>query len=326
MLKFLAKRILQAFFVMLTISIIAFAIQSALGDPVRALSGMQTSAQEREALRTQLGLKDPFIVQYLRFVTNALQGNFGTSYFYKRPVLDVILEKLPATLELVFAAVVLISVISVPLGIYSAIRPKSVLSKIIMAGSIIGLSIPVFLTSILLIFLFSVKLGWLPSFGRGEVVHIFGSWDTNYLTKSGIKHLIMPTIALASTLLPLFIRLIRSEMLEVLNMEYVRFAIAKGLNKKTVYFTHAFKNAMLPVITVGGFQIGTMVAYTILTETVFQWPGMGFMFLEAIKRSDIPLITTYLIVVGFIFVVTNTIVDLLYGLINPMVTLKARKR
>ena len=325
MLKFLLRRLFQAAIVMFVISLIAFAIQDNLGDPTRELVGLSATTEDREALKTQLGLNDPFLVQYVRFITGALQGDFGTSYFFKKPALEVILEKLPATLELVISSTILIIILSVPLGIYTALNPKKLLTKIIMSVSIIGLSIPVFLTSILLIYMFSVTLGWLPSFGRGEVVHVFGSWYTNFLSSDGLLHIIMPTIALSSIMLPLFIRLIRAEMLEVLSAEYVRFATAKGLNKKTVHYKHALKNTMLPVVTVGGLQIGTMVAYTILTETVFQWPGMGFMFLEAVKRSDIPLITTYLIVVGLIFVITNTLVDLLYGWINPTVKLTGDK-
>ena len=321
MLKFLLRRLFQASIVMFVISLIAFAIQDNLGDPTRELVGLSVAMEDREALKTQFGLNDPFLVQYMRFITGALQGDFGTSYFFKKPALDVILEKLPATLELVISSTLLITILSVPLVIYNALNPKKILTKIIMSVSIIGLSVPVFLTAILLIYTFSVTLGWLPSFGRGEVVHLFGSWYTNFLSVDGLLHIIMPTLALSSIMLPLFIRLIRAEMLEVLSSEYVRFATAKGLNKKTIYYKHALKNTMLPVVTVGGLQIGTMVAYTILTETVFQWPGMGFMFLEAIKRSDIPLITTYLIIVGLIFVITNTLVDLLYGWINPTVNL-----
>ena len=325
MLKFLLRRLFQAAIVMFVISLIAFAIQDNLGDPTRELVGLSATTEDREALKTQLGLNDPFLVQYVRFITGALQGDFGTSYFFKKPALDVILEKLPATLELVFSSTLLIIILSVPLGIYTALNPKKLLTKIIMSVSIIGLSIPVFLTSILLIYIFSVTLGWLPSFGRGEVVHVFGNWYTNFLSIDGLRHIIMPTLALSSIMLPLFIRLIRAEMLEVLSSEYVRFATAKGMNKTTVHYKHALKNTMLPVVTVGGLQIGTMVAYTILTETVFQWPGMGFMFLEAVKRSDIPLITTYLIIVGLIFVITNTLVDLLYGWINPTVKLTGDK-
>ncbi|MBP0482205.1 ABC transporter permease [Sagittula salina] len=321
MFAYLVKRVLQAIAVMLAISLIGFAIQGNLGDPLRELVGQSVSEETRQQLREQLGLNDPFLVQYTRFLGNALQGDLGTSYFFKEPALDVILKKLPATLELVFGATLLIVGLSVPLGVFTAIRPNAILSRIIMAVSIVGISIPVFLTAILMIYLFSVELGWAPSFGRGETVHVIGYWDTNFLTADGWAHIVMPSIALSSIMLPMFIRLIRAEMLEVLQSEYVRFAKAKGIAPWRIYFVHALKNTLLPVITVGGVQIGTMVAYTILTETVFSWPGMGAMFLEAVNRVDTPLIVAYLIVVGFIFVVTNTIVDLIYGLANPTVKL-----
>jgi peptide/nickel transport system permease protein len=321
MLQFLLKRVLQAGIVMFVISLFCFSIQDTLGDPTRELAAQSMSAEERENLRDSLGLNDPLLVQYGRFVKRALQGDLGTSYFFKEPTLDVILKKLPATLELVFAASILIITISIPLGVFCAIKPRHWFSKVVMAISVIGISIPVFLTALALIYVFSIALGWMPSFGRGDIVQVWGYWSTNFLTWDGFRHIVMPAIALSSIMLPLFIRLVRAEMLEVLNSEYVKFARAKGLSDAPVYLKHALKNTMLPVITVGGVQIGIMVAYTILTESVFQWPGMGFMFLEAVNRSDIPLITAYIMFVGFLFVVVNTLVDLLYGIINPMVDL-----
>ena len=321
MLAFLARRLLQALIVMFVISLISFSIQDNLGDPLREMVGQSVSEAERQQLRDELGLNDPFLTQYGRFLSKAVQGDLGQSYFFKEPALDVILAKLPATLELTFGATLLIIVISIPAGVYAAIRPNSVLTRIILGFSILGISVPVFLTAIFSIYLFSIELGWLPSYGRGELIHVWGPWESGYLTKDGLLHLILPCFALASIMLPLFIRLIRSEMVEVLHTEYVKFAKAKGLNKYRIYFLHALKNTMLPVVTVGGVQIGTMVAYTILTETVFQWPGMGFLFLEAVNRVDTPLIVAYLIVVGAIFVVVNTLVDLIYGLINPTVSL-----
>ncbi|CAM3626663.1 ABC transporter permease [Parendozoicomonas haliclonae] len=306
---------------MFVISLISFSIQDNLGDPLREMVGQSVSEAERERLRDELGLNDPFLTQYGRFITKAVQGDLGQSYFFKEPALDVIMAKLPATLELVFGATLLIIVISIPAGVYAAIRPNSVLTKVILGFSILGISVPVFLTAIFCIYLFSIELGWLPSYGRGDLVPVFGAWESGYLTKDGLLHLVLPCISLASIMLPLFIRLVRSEMVEALSTEYVRFAKAKGLKKVRIYFLHALKNTMLPVITVGGVQIGTMVAYTILTETVFQWPGMGFLFLEAVNRVDTPLIVAYLIVVGAIFVIVNTLVDLIYGLINPTVRL-----
>lgn len=321
MLAYLVKRIFQALGVMFVISLIGFAIQDNLGDPLRELVGQSVTEEVRENLRDELGLNDSFVVQYSRFLGNALHGDLGTSYFFKEPALDVILKKLPATLELVFGATLIIICLSVPLGVFTAIRPHAIFSRIIMGVSIIGISIPVFLTAILMIYVFSVGYGWLPSFGRGDVVQVVGDWDTNFANIDGLRHIIMPSFALASIMLPLFVRLIRAEMMEVLQSEYVKYARAKGIRPWRIYFVHALKNTLLPVITVGGVQIGTMVAYTILTETVFQWPGMGFMFLEAVNRVDTPLIVAYLIVVGFIFVVTNTVVDLIYGLVNPTVKL-----
>ena len=323
MFTFLIKRLFQALVVMFVISLVAFSIQDNLGDPLRELVGQSVSEEERQALRDDLGLNDPFVTKYSRFLINAVQGDLGTSYFFKRPAAEVILDKLQATLELVFGAAVIIVFVSIPLGVYSAIHPKSALTKIIMALSSVGISIPVFLTAIMLMYIFSIELNWLPSYGRGETVNIMG-WETGFLTMDGFLHLILPSISLASIMLPLFIRLVRSEMLEALSSEYIKFAKAKGLALNKIYYVHALKNTMLPVITVGGVQIGTMIAYTILTETVFQWPGTGFLFLEAINRVDTPLITAYVIFVGLIFVVTNTLVDLLYGFVNPTVNITGK--
>lgn len=323
-LAFLIKRLGQAVVVMLVISIIGFSIQDNLGDPLRELVGQSVSEEVRDELRDEMGLNDPFLVQYWRFLTNAVQGDLGRSYFFKKPALEVILDKFPATFELVLAASLIIILVSVPVGIFCAIRPRSFFAQAVMAISIVGISIPVFLTAIFSIYIFSIYLGWLPSFGRGETVTI-GFWRTGLLTLDGLAHLILPAFALSSIMLPLFIRLIRGEMMEVLRTEYVRFAWAKGLRPRRVWLLHAFKNTLLPVITVGGVQVGTLIAYTILTETVFQWPGMGFLFLEAVTRVDTPLIIAYIIVVGLIFVVTNTIVDLVYTMVNPMVRITGVK-
>ena len=326
MFAFTIRRILQAVLVMLIISFIGFSIKQNVGDPVRELVGVSVHVAEREALREKLGLNDSFFVQYKRFLGKAVKGDFGDSFFFKKPAAQVILEKAPATIELVFASSILILFLSIPLGTYCAIKPKSTLSRFIMGTSIVGVSIPVFLTAIMLIFLFSVNLHVLPSYGRGETVKLFGGfWDTGLLTIDGLKHLILPTISLSSIMLPLFIRLIRAEMMEVLETEYIKFAWAKGLSRKRVWFKHAFKNTLLPVITVGGVQLGIMIAYTILTETVFQWQGMGFMFLEAVERSDTSLLVAYLMFVGMLFVVVNTIVDIIYGFINPKVRIAGTK-
>ncbi len=323
MFTFLLKRLVQATLVMLVISLVAFAVKDNLGDPLRELTGQSVSEAERQIMRTEMGLNDPFFVQYKRFLINAVQGDFGTSYTFNRPALEVILDRLVATLELVFAATLIIIGLSIPLGVYCAINPKHWFSKLIMAISSVGISIPVFLTAILLMYVFSIELGWLPAYGRGETANWLG-WESGFFTLDGLSHLILPAFALASIMLPLFIRLVRSEMIEQLSSEYVKFAYAKGLPQRRVWYVHALKNTLLPVLTVGGVQIGTMVAYTILTEKVFQWPGTGFLFLDSIQRTDTPVITAYVIVVGLIFVITNTVVDLLYGLINPTVNLTAK--
>jgi len=318
MFAFIVRRLIQAIIVMLVISLVGFFIKNRIGDPVRDLVGERVTPAEREVIRNQLGLNDPFLVQYVRFVGNAARGDLGLSFFHKRPALDVILSKLPATLELVIGATLIIVLISLPVGIYTAIFPKSWFSRFTMGFSTLGVSIPVFLTAIMLIYVFSVELNWLPSYGRGDTVNLWG-WETGFFTWDGLLHLILPSISLASITLPLFIRLIRSEMMEVLETEYIKFAWAKGLRAQRVWLIHAFKNTLLPVITVFGVQIGIMFAFTILTETVFQWQGMGFMFLEAVERSDISLLVAYLVFVGAMFVVVNTVVDIIYGLVNPTV-------
>jgi len=325
MFAFIVRRIIQSIIVMLVISLVGFSIQFSIGDPVRDLVGERVTPAEREEIKDRLGLNDPFYIQYFRFVKNACKGDLGLSFFYKKPALEVIISKAPATLELVIVTSIILIIISIPAGIYCAIFPKRLLSRFAMAFSTIGVAIPVFLTAIALIYLFAVELNWLPSFGRGETVNIGGWWESGLLTWDGIKHLILPSVSLSSIMLPLFIRLIRAEMMEVLETEYIQFAWAKGLHRERVWFIHAFKNTLLPVITVFGVQLGIMFAFTILTETVFQWQGMGFMFLEAVERSDTALLVAYLVVVGAIFVVVNTVVDIIYGTINPMVRIAGTK-
>ncbi len=324
MFAFIVRRIIQAIVVMMIVGLIGFAVKNNIGDPVRDMVGERVSVAEREALRDKLGLNDPFVTQYFRFLKNALKGDLGISYFHNKPTIEVIAAKAPATLELVFATALIILLVSLPVGVYSAIFPKSWFSRITMGLSTIGVSVPVFLTAIVFIYIFGVELHWLPSYGRGETVDIYG-WESGFFTIDGLLHLILPSIALSSIMLPLFIRLIRSEMMEVLETEYIKFAWAKGLHRKRIYMVHAFKNTLLPVVTVFGVEIGILFAFTILTETVFQWQGMGFMFLEAVERSDTALLVAYLVVVGSIFVVVNTVVDIIYGFINPMVRIAGTK-
>jgi peptide/nickel transport system permease protein len=325
MFAFIVRRVIQSIIVMLVISLVGFSIQHSIGDPVRDLVGERVTPAEREEIRDRLGLNDPFYIQYFRFVKKACKGDLGLSFFYKKPALEVIVSKAPATLELVIVTSIILIIISIPTGIYCAIYPKRLFSRFAMAFSTVGVAIPVFLTAIALIYLFGVELNWLPSFGRGETVNIGGWWESGFLTWDGLKHLVLPSISLASIMLPLFIRLIRAEMMEVLETEYIQFAWAKGLRNRRVWFIHAFKNTLLPVITVFGVQLGIMFAFTILTETVFQWQGMGFMFLEAVERSDTSLLVAYLVVVGVIFVLVNTVVDIIYGIVNPMVRIAGTK-
>lgn len=325
MFAFIIRRILQAILVMLIISFIGFALKQNVGDPVREITGISVSAAEVDAIREKLGLNDPFLVQYGRFLKKALlHGDIGQSFFYKKPAMDVILSKAPATLELVLVSSIFIVLLSIPMGIYCAIQPRRPLSRLIMAMSSLGVSVPIFLIAILLIYVFAIELNWLPSYGRGRTVNLWG-WESGLLTLDGLRHLLLPATALTALMLPLFVRLIRSEMMEVLETEYVKFAWAKGLPRLRIWFVHAFKNTLLPVITVGGVQLGTMIAFTILTETVFQWGGLGFLFLEAVERADTSLLVAYLIFVGIVFVLVNTVVDIIYGLVNPMVRIAGTK-
>lgn len=327
MFAFIIRRALQAAMVMLVIAMIGFSIQSNMGDPIKFLVGQRVSPEEREAMAEELGLNDPFLIQYVRFIKKAVHGDLGISFIYKKPCTEVILKHAPATIELIFGAALIIILVSLPLGIFTALKPKHIFSKFVMGFSTLGVSIPVFLTGIMLIYLFAVTLGWLPSYGRGETIDLFnnGYWKSGLFTIDGLKHLILPSISLASIMLPLYIRLIRSEMMEVLETEYIKFSWAKGLAPMRIWMIHAFKNTLLPVITVFGLQIGIMFAFTILTETVFQWQGMGFMFLDAVQRSDISLLNAYMVVVACVFVIINTVVDIFYGFINPTVRITGPK-
>ncbi|MCG8564916.1 MAG: ABC transporter permease [Desulfobacterales bacterium] len=328
MFAFIIRRIFQAVLVMLVISLVGFSIKNQIGDPVRDLVGERVTPAERAKIAEEMGLNDPFFVQYARFVKGAVtQGDLGRSFLYNKPNVEVILKHAPATIELLFGTALIIIVVSLPLGVYSALRPRSILSRFIMGFSTLGVSMPVFLTAILLIYLFAVHWQILPSYGRGITVDLFGNgyWMSGFFTWDGLKHLFLPCISLASIMLPLFIRLIRSEMMEVLETEYIKYAWAKGLAPSRVWMVHAFKNTLLPVVTVFGVQMGIAFAFTLLTELVFQWQGVGFMFLEAVQRADISLLIAYLVVVASVFVMVNTVVDILYGFINPTVRVAGTK-
>ncbi len=317
MLAMLIRRLLQSFVVMLVVAFIAFSLFQFVGDPVNNMLGQEATPQERAELRDRLGLNDPIPIQFTRFVGNALQGNFGFSYRMARPVSEVIMERLPATLELAMISAFFALSLGIALGVYTALRRSGVLSNIIMTASLIGVSLPTFLIGILLIYLFAVELRWLPSFGRGEVVRISDWWTTGLLTPSGRASLILPAITLGLFQLTLIMRLVRAEMLEVLRTDYIKFARARGLAQRTIHFRHALKNTLLPVITITGLQLGTIIAFAIITETVFQWPGVGMLFITAIRFVDIPMMSAYLVLIALVFVVINLIVDVLYFVVDP---------
>jgi peptide/nickel transport system permease protein len=316
MLSSIIQRLAQGILVMLGVALIAFAIFNYVGDPINNMVGGETSIQDREKLRSDLGLDAPFFIQYLRFVGNAARGNFGVSYQHGRPVHQLIMENLPATVELSLVAMMFALVVGLPIGIYTALHRDSPLSRVFMAVSLIGVSLPTFLIGILLILVFSVTLGLLPSNGRGEVVAI-GWWTTGFLTASGLKSLILPSITLGLFQMALIVRLVRSEMLEVLGTDYIRFARARGLTSRSINFGHALINTLVPVITMIGIQFGNLIAFSIITETVFQWPGMGFLFIQAIQFADIPVMAGYLVMIAFMFVMLNLVVDTLYEAIDP---------
>src|SRR5438270_258677 len=316
MAAFILRRIGQAILVMLTVGLIAFALFRFVGDPVIFMLGQDATPEDRARVTQQLGLDRPFYVQYAAFVANALQGEFGLSLRQVRPVSTLIVERLPATLELSFMAALFALAAGIPMGVYTALRRNSWLSHLLLALSLIGVSLPTFLIGILLILVFAVQLGWLPSFGRGEVVMI-GGWSTGLLTASGLKSLILPAITLGLFQMTLIQRLVRSEMLEVLRTDYIRFARARGLTDRAVHFRHALKNTLVPVITITGLQRGAIIAFAIITETAFQSPGMGLLFIQAVGFADVPVMAAYLCFVGLIFVLINLVVDLLYYAVDP---------
>ena len=316
MFTFILKRLLQSIFVMLTVALIAFSLFRYVGDPINNMVGQDTTLEERAELRERLGLNDPFFLQFYRFVVDASVGEFGFSYQHRRPVKELIAERLPATLELALVSAILALVIGIPMGVYTALRRNGFLSRTFMTISLIGVSLPTFLIGILLILLFGVILRWLPTFGRGDIIEI-GWWSTGFLTASGLKSLIMPSITLALFQMTLIMRLVRAEMLEVLRADFVKFARARGLPTRSVHFRHALKNTLVPVITITGLQLGSIIAFAIITESVFQWPGMGLLFIQAIGEVDIPVMAAYLVLIAFFFVVINMVVDILYFVVDP---------
>ena len=316
MLAFVLRRLLQAVVVMLTVAFIAFMLFQYVGDPVTNILGQDATPAQRQQLRVDLGLDQPFPVQFARFVGNAARGEFGLSLRQGRKVSSLVAERLPATLELSFLAALLALLIGIPMGVYSALKRGTFWSQAMMTVSLLGVSLPTFLIGILLILFFAVQLKWLPSFGRGEVLTL-GPWTTGFATVDGWKHLVLPSVTLAIFQLTLIMRLVRSEMLEVLRADYIKFARARGLTDRAVYFGHALKNTLVPVMTITGLQLGSLIAFAIITETVFQWPGMGLLFIQAVTFADIPVMAAYLCLIALIFVVINLVVDLLYFAVDP---------
>ncbi len=316
MFAFILRRLAQAVLVMLAVGLIAFSLFRFVGDPVLFMLGQDATPEDRVRVTKMLGLDRPYYVQYASFVARALQGDFGLSLRQVQPVSKLIAERLPATLELSFVAALLALVGGVSMGVYTALRRHSWLSQVMLAVSLAGVSLPTFLIGILLILVFAVLLGWLPSFGRGDTVAL-GWWSTGFLTASGLKSLILPAVTLGLFQMTLIQRLVRAEMLEVLRTDYIKFARARGLTDRAVYFGHALKNTLVPVITITGLQLGAIIAFSIITETVFQWPGMGLLFIQAVGFADIPVMAAYLCLIALFFVAINLAVDLLYYAVDP---------
>ncbi len=322
MIAFILQRLLQSVAVLFAVGLIAFSMFRFAGDPVNQIVGVDTPAAERIAIRKDLGLDDPVAVQFLRYAGNVARGEFGTSYQFRQPVAALLAERMPATLELALCATLFALTVGIGMGVYCALRRETWLAKLFLAISLVGISLPTFLIGILLIFLFSVTLGWLPSFGRGDTVRL-GWWTTGFLTASGLRALILPSVTLGLFQMTLIMRLVRAEMLEVLRTDYIRFARARGLTTRSIHFGHALKNTLVPVITIAGLQLGSVIAFSIITETVFQWPGMGLLFVQAVQNVDIPIMAAYLLLVAAIFVTINLTVDILYTIVDPRLRLSA---
>ncbi|MBT2303227.1 ABC transporter permease [Variovorax paradoxus] len=316
MIAFVLRRLIQAVIVMITVAFIAFLLFQYVGDPVVFLLGQDATPEQIRELRVGLGLDKPFFVQFWHFLVNAAQGEFGLSLRQGSKVSRLIGERFPATLELALAAAFLALLIGIPMGVYTALRRGTFMSQVFMTISLLGVSLPTFLIGILLILVFAVLLGWFPSFGRGETVQI-GWWSTGLLRVDGWHHIVLPAVTLAIFQLTLIMRLVRAEMLEVLRTDYIKFARARGLSDRVIHFGHALKNTLVPVMTITGLQLGGLIAFAIITESVFQWPGMGLLFIQAVTFADIPVMAAYLCLIALIFVVINLVVDLLYFVVDP---------
>lgn len=316
MVGYVLKRLVQSVFVMLAVAFLAFSLFTFVGDPISQMTGVETSLEDQARIREELGLSDPFFVQFIRFTGDMLRGDFGYSFRTREPIGEMLLTRLPATLELGTVALVISLIAGIPAGIYTALRPRGLVSQTILISTLIGVSIPTFVIGILLIFLFGVQLGWLPTFGRSGTVEI-GWWRSSLFTAEGWRSLVLPALTLGLFQLTLTMRLVRAQMMEVMRTDHIRFAIARGVPWQSIRYRHALSNTMIPVITIIGLQFGGVIAFSIVTESVFQWPGMGLLFLESIRFVDIPVMSVYLVVIAFFFVLINLLVDLLYVVIDP---------
>ena len=325
MLSFITQRIIQALIVMVCVAFVAFLLFQYVGDPVLFMLGQDATADQITALRRELGLDQSFVFQFWNFLVNAAQGEFGISLRQGAKVSKLIADRLPATLELAFIAAGMALLVGIPMGVYAALKRDTWMSQLLMTVSLLGVSLPTFLIGILLILVFSVVLGWFPSFGRGDVIHL-GWWSTGLLTVKGWHHIALPAFTLAIFQLTLIMRLVRTEMLEVLRTDYIKFARARGLSNRAIHFSHALKNTLIPVMTITGLQLGGLIAFAIITETVFQWPGMGLLFIQAVTYADVPVMAAYLCLIALIFVVINLIVDLLYFLVDPRLRISKLER
>ena len=320
MISFILRRLAQSVLVMLVVSIVSFSLFNFVGDPVNNMVGQDATRERRADIREQLGLDDPIVTQYARFLGNAVQGEFGLSYRIKQPVDQLIMERLPATLELVFVSAIIALVIGVGMGVYTGIKRNSWISRIVLSTSLIGVSLPTFIIGIALIYIFAVNLRWLPSSGRGGIVDL-GWWKTSLLSVDGWRSIILPAITLSLFQLTLILRLVRAEMMEVMRTDFIKFARARGLSERAINFKHALRNTLVPVITIIGLNIGGLIAFSVITETVFQWPGTGLMFIQAVDFVDVPIMSAYLLFVAFLFVAINLMVDLLYFAVDPRIRL-----
>jgi len=322
MLAFVFRRLIQSLFVMLAVSLLAFTLFRFVGDPVAQMVGQETTIEDQERIRDSLGLNEPITTQFVRFVVDLGTGNFGYSYRTRQPISEMILSRMPATIELGLISLFISILVGIPAGIYTALHRSGVLANTILISTLIGVSIPTFVIGIFLIFVFGVQLGWLPTFGRGDVVAL-GWWKTSFLTADGWRSLLLPALTLGVYQLTLTMRLVRSEMQDVMKTDFIKFATARGLPTRSVHYHHALRNTLVPVITIIGLQFGGIIAFSIVTESVFQWPGMGLLFLDSIRYVDIPVMSVYLVLIALMFVIINLVVDLLYAVIDPRVRIRA---